>query len=52
MRATAEEESRPEVGSSNIIMDGFVSSSVPMLTRFLSPLFFFLWYEFFLDHVA
>mmetsp|Transcript_9636 Transcript_9636/g.23621 ORF Transcript_9636/g.23621 Transcript_9636/m.23621 type:complete len:102 (-) Transcript_9636:462-767(-) len=36
-RLTAEAESRPEVGSSRRMMDGFVNSSVPMFTRFFSP---------------
>mmetsp|Transcript_33937 Transcript_33937/g.101267 ORF Transcript_33937/g.101267 Transcript_33937/m.101267 type:complete len:140 (-) Transcript_33937:860-1279(-) len=37
MSATAEVESRPEVGSSSSTMDGSVRSSEPMLTRFFSP---------------
>ena len=39
MSATADVESSPEVGSSRRIRDGFVKSSVPILTRFRSPLF-------------
>mmetsp|Transcript_21035 Transcript_21035/g.49705 ORF Transcript_21035/g.49705 Transcript_21035/m.49705 type:complete len:100 (+) Transcript_21035:2500-2799(+) len=37
IRATAEVESKPEVGSSNRTMDGSVRSSLPILTRFFSP---------------
>lgn len=37
IRAAAVVESRPEVGSSSSRMDGSVSISVAMLTRFFSP---------------
>jgi hypothetical protein len=37
IRATAEVESSPEVGSSSRSTRGSVSSSVPMLVRFFSP---------------
>ena len=37
MSATADVESRPEVGSSSKIINGSVRSSVPIFTLFRSP---------------